>query len=111
MSPQRVHIDPLHQDGATGGQPQRLARCSRLAHARRAAKKNHPHTHGVTVERASQLGVFGRPEPAKTTCVESIGNLAFQLTEKAAWRGTESLGEGCAEDCLADLRTSATQLL
>lgn len=43
--------------------------------------------------------------------VESIGNLSFHLTDKPKWRGTESLGEGWVEDCLADLRSSAQQFL
>lgn len=43
--------------------------------------------------------------------VETIGNLAFHLSEKAAWRGTESRGEGWIEAALADLRTSAERLL
>jgi Ser/Thr protein kinase RdoA (MazF antagonist) len=43
--------------------------------------------------------------------IESIGNLAFDLTEMAAWRGTESLDEGWLEDGLADLRTLAGHLL
>jgi Ser/Thr protein kinase RdoA (MazF antagonist) len=43
--------------------------------------------------------------------VESIRNLAFHLTDKAAWRGTESLGEGWVENGLVDLRVSADQLL
>ncbi len=43
--------------------------------------------------------------------VESIENLAFHLTEKAAWRGTETLREGWVEDGLAELRASANQLM
>ena len=43
--------------------------------------------------------------------VESIRHLAFHLTEKARWRGTETLGEGWVEDGLAGLRASADQLL
>ncbi len=43
--------------------------------------------------------------------VESIKNLAFHLTEKTRWRGTETLGEGWVEDGLAGLRASADQLL
>lgn len=43
--------------------------------------------------------------------VESIGNLAFHLTDKAGWRGTETLDEGWVENGLADLRASADQLL
>lgn len=43
--------------------------------------------------------------------VESIENLAFHLTEKAVWRGTETLGEGWIEDGLAELRSSADRLI
>ena len=43
--------------------------------------------------------------------VESIKNLAFHLTDKAGWRGTESLAEGWVESGLADLRAAADQLL
>lgn len=43
--------------------------------------------------------------------VKLIGNLSFHLADKAAWRGTKSLGEGWVEECLADLQKSAEQLL
>lgn len=43
--------------------------------------------------------------------VESIENLAFHLTEKAVWRGTETLGEGWIEDGLTELRLSAERLV
>lgn len=43
--------------------------------------------------------------------VGSIENLAFHLTEKTAWRGSETLAEGWVEDGLADLRASAAQLM
>jgi Ser/Thr protein kinase RdoA (MazF antagonist) len=43
--------------------------------------------------------------------VELIRHLAFHLTDKTAWRGTESLGEGWVENGLADLRTSVDRLL
>lgn len=42
--------------------------------------------------------------------VEVIANLAFHLTDKTAWRGTESLGEGWVEGGLTDLRALADQL-
>lgn len=45
------------------------------------------------------------------TVVETIGNLAFHLTEKSAWRGTETLTEGWVDGCLDALRTAADQLL
>jgi Ser/Thr protein kinase RdoA (MazF antagonist) len=43
--------------------------------------------------------------------VELIRDLAFDLTDKPGWRGTESLGEGWIEIGLANLRASADQLL
>lgn len=43
--------------------------------------------------------------------VEHIGNLRFHLREKPAWRGTESIGEGWAEDLLKSLRATAASLL
>ena len=43
--------------------------------------------------------------------VESVRNLAFHLTDKTSWRGTESLAEGWVDDVLADLRAAADQLL
>lgn len=39
--------------------------------------------------------------------VEVIGKLTFHLTDKAIWRGTESLGEGWVEGCLTELRALA----
>jgi len=42
--------------------------------------------------------------------VESIENLAFHLTDKAIWRGTESIAEGWVEQGLAELRSSADRL-
>ncbi|WP_020574684.1 phosphotransferase enzyme family protein [Actinopolymorpha alba] len=43
--------------------------------------------------------------------IESIGNLRFHLVDKPAWRGTESLSEGWAEQILTDFRSSARDLL
>jgi Ser/Thr protein kinase RdoA (MazF antagonist) len=43
--------------------------------------------------------------------VEHIGNLRFHLREKPAWRGTESIGEGWAENVLTALRATAAKLL
>ena len=42
--------------------------------------------------------------------VESIENLAFHLTDKAIWRGTESIAEGSVGQGLAELHSSADRL-
>jgi Ser/Thr protein kinase RdoA (MazF antagonist) len=43
--------------------------------------------------------------------VECIRHLAFHLTDKPEWRGTESLGEGWVDKGLADLRGAAQRLV
>lgn len=42
--------------------------------------------------------------------IGQIGNLRFHLCDKAAWRGTESIGEGWVDDLLQSLREKAAEL-
>lgn len=64
---------------------------------------------GYTEVRA--IGTADRAALPWLRVVESIKNLAFHLTDKTSWRGTESLGEGWVDAGVADLRVLAEQLL